>query len=61
MILEDGFAALRRENADLKARCAQLQCDVAHLTALVVRVQGERERLVAPMRRPPTDPPAGKT
>lgn len=61
MILEDGFAALRRENADLKARCAQLQSDVSDLTALVVRFQGERERLVAPTRRLPSDPPAGET
>ena len=61
MILEDGFAALRRENADLKARCAQLQSDVSDLTALVVRFQGERERLVAPTRPLPSDPPAGET
>lgn len=59
MILDDDLTVLRRENAYLKARCAQLQSDVTDLTALVVRFQGERERVAAHARRLPPDPLAG--
>lgn len=59
MILEDDVTSLRRENAYLKARCAQLQTDVTDLTALVVRFQSERERLAAHATRQLADPSRG--
>jgi hypothetical protein len=52
--------AIRRENAYLRSRNAQLQGDVVNLGGQVLRMQQELERLSGrPSGRSPPDPLAG--
>ena len=50
---------LRRENAYLKQRCAQLQGDVTDLSAEATRLRQELERLTGPRQGARPDPLSG--